>query len=257
MSTFVRPVTYYLPPFVLVLLVVWSRRRRFALVDLGKAAAAFLVPIVVLCGAWQVRNHHEVGSWRFSGVEAKNMYMFRAAGVVAHEAGISLADAQDQLVDELGPVGTRRAGERYDQLYRAGVRIIRDHPVAALENAANGLRSELFEVRVKFFDYLGISPASWLAALALAALLAFYALCGYGIVLVARARRHLAAHAVRARHRRVQLARVGWARGMGRPGRTLPGAGHADPRPLRRVRRLHLLHVGPEPPRETESRRRP
>ena len=195
-STFVRPVTYYLPPFVLLLLLVWSRRRRFPLVDVGKAVAAFLVPIVALCGAWQVRNHHEVGSWRFSGVEAKNMYVFRAAGVVAREDGISLADAQDRLVEALGPVGTRRAGERYDQLYRAGVRIVREHPVAALQDAAHGLGSELFEVRVKVFDYLDFSPPEWLARAALAVLLAFYALCLYGIFLVARARRHLAAHAL-------------------------------------------------------------
>src|SRR5262249_38389754 len=43
-STFVRPVTYYLPPLVVVLLVVWSRRRRDPLADLVKATAAFLIP---------------------------------------------------------------------------------------------------------------------------------------------------------------------------------------------------------------------
>ena len=253
-STFVRPVTYYLPPCVLLLLLVWSRRRRFPPVDLGKAVAAFLVPIVVLCGAWQVRNHHEVGSWRFSGVEAKNMYIFRAAGVVAREDGISLADAQDRLVESLGPVGTRRAGERYDQLYRAGVRIIREHPVAALRDAAHGLGSELFEVRVKVFDYLDFSPPEWLARIALAVLLAF--------VRVVRVR-HLPGRArpapsrracPRARHRCVQPARLGRPRGVGRPGRTLPGAGHADPGALCRVRRLHVLHVAPKPSRETELR---
>src|SRR5262249_30796022 len=122
-------------------------------------------------------------------------YIYRAAGVVAHESGTTLAQAQDQLRAELGPRGDRRAGERYDQLFRAGFRIVRGHPIAALDNAASGLGSELFRVRAKLFDDLNVSPADWLTALALAVLLAFYACCVYGIVLVVRARRQLAAHA--------------------------------------------------------------
>ncbi len=194
-STFVRPVTYYFPPFVVALLVVWSWVRRFPVRDLAKAVAVFLLPVVVLCGAWQVRNHHEVGSWRFSGVEGKNMYEYRAAGVVADQTGISVERAGVRLRAEFGPRGAERQGTYYDRMFRAGLRIVRAHPISALKYSARGLASELFGVRAKFFDYLEVSPAGWLTALALAVLLAFYAACGYGIVLVVRARRHVAAHA--------------------------------------------------------------
>ena len=52
---------------------------------------AFLVPVVVLVGGWQVRNEREVDSFRFSAIDAYNIYAYRAAGVLAIEHGTSVA----------------------------------------------------------------------------------------------------------------------------------------------------------------------
>jgi 4-amino-4-deoxy-L-arabinose transferase-like glycosyltransferase len=192
-ATFVRPVTYYLPLFVVALLVARCVRRR-NWHGITTATAAFLVPIVVLCGAWMVRNHDQAGSWRFSGVEGKNMYIYRAAGIVARDSNISLSEAEKQLRAELGPIGTERQGPYYDRMFRKGLSIVVHHPLAAAADGVQGLGSELFGVRAKFFDYLDLRPPDWLALAALALLLAFYAACGYGIAVVLRARRNVAAH---------------------------------------------------------------
>lgn len=195
-STLVRPVLYYLPLLVLLLLLIRYARRRDHWFSLAKATAAFLVPLVVLVGGWQLRNHERVDSWRISGIEAKNLYKFRAAGVVARTSGISLRDAQRELSRKFGSPGTESQGAYYGRMYRTGMHILTSHPRDAIIGAVGGLRSELFGVRDKVFDYLGIRRVSGTVQVAaLILLVAFYALCAYGMVLVARRRRDLLAHA--------------------------------------------------------------
>ena len=195
-ATLVRPVTYYLPLLVLVLLFVRRARRHDRWLELAKVTVAFLLPLVVLVGGWQLRNHERVDSWRFSGIEAKNLYTFRAAGVVARESGISLEDARHRLREQFGPLGSESQGSYYGRMYRSGVHILTSHPRDTIIVTVTGLGSELFSARLKFFTYLGLSPASGAVEIvAVVMLVAFYALCAYGIVLVVRRRRDLLAHA--------------------------------------------------------------
>ena len=101
-ATMVRPVTYYLPLFVIAVVTYQAVRRRVTLRHGARMIAAFLFPVIVIIGGWQLRNHEAVDSWRFSAVEAKNVDLFRAAGVVADEDGISLTAAQRRLITRLG-----------------------------------------------------------------------------------------------------------------------------------------------------------
>ena len=101
-ATMVRPVTYYLPLFVIALVTYQAVRRRVTLRHGARMIAVFLLPVIVIIGGWQLRNHEAVNSWRFSAVEAKNLDLFRAAGVVADEDGISLTAAQRRLITRLG-----------------------------------------------------------------------------------------------------------------------------------------------------------
>jgi Dolichyl-phosphate-mannose-protein mannosyltransferase len=194
-ATLVRPVTYYLPLLVLVVLVIRRMMRHDRWLDLAKVTAAFLVPLVVLLGGWQLRNHERVDSWQFSGIEAKNVYHYRAAGVVARASGIPFADAQHELDKQFGHRGTESQGSYYGRMYRAGIHILASHPIDTIVVSINGLWSELFSVRVKFFEYLGFRPASGaLEVIAEALLVAFYAVCGYGLALALRRRRDRLAH---------------------------------------------------------------
>jgi len=194
-ATLVRPVTYYLPLLVVVVLIVRRRLRRERWLDLVKIMVAFLVPLVVLVGGWQLRNHERVGSWQFSGIEAKNVYHYRAAGVIARASGVPFAEAQHELDKRFGPRGAESQGSYYDRMYRAGIRILKSHPADTFIVTAQGLGSELFSVRVKFFEYLGFRPASGAAeAVAESLLVAFYAVAAYGMALVIRRRKDVLAH---------------------------------------------------------------
>jgi 4-amino-4-deoxy-L-arabinose transferase-like glycosyltransferase len=198
-ATMVRPVTYYLPLLVLVLLAARVLRHRVAWRPTVAVAAAFLLPVAVVLGGWQLRNHRAVGSWRLSGVEGKNMLQFRAAGVLADARGIPILDAKAQLFATLDRTLHRehfadaghRAGARYDTMYRQGVHVLRAHPVAAVKTTALGLLAEVGNVRLTMNE---LSLDRWREPVRVA-LYACYACALYAIVHIARARRNLLAHA--------------------------------------------------------------
>ena len=61
-ATLLRPVTYYFPLVVVFFLLLRFARQRARWSDVAKMTTAFLVPIVVLLGGWQFRNHERVDS---------------------------------------------------------------------------------------------------------------------------------------------------------------------------------------------------
>ena len=194
-TTMVRPVTYYLPAVVVVLLIARAFLRRTGVRHAIALLIVFLVPLVVIVGGWQLRNHEHVGSWRFTGVEGKNLYLFRAGGIVAHDRGISLAAAQLILIKRIGSGGGESQGAYYGRMYRQGLEIVLAHPGEAITGAADGLFDEIMGTRSRVFAYLGMRPVPGvLEFAATTSLLAFYAFCLYGFARVIGSRRHRLAH---------------------------------------------------------------
>jgi hypothetical protein len=100
----------------------------------------FLVPVIVLIGGWQIRNRREVDSFRFSGIDAYNLYTYRAAGTLAIENGTSLAEEQARLRKQLvSKDANTEIGRRYDRMFDEGLEIVLDHPVAAARMTAEGI----------------------------------------------------------------------------------------------------------------------
>lgn len=196
LATMVRPVSYYLPLLAGALLTARLVRERLPARQVMAAVAALAVPLVVILGGWQLRNHLRVDSWRISGVEGKNLFQWRAAGVLAERDGLDLDVVQRRLRAELGPIGDRTQGSFYGGQYREGITILRAHPYETIEVTARGLWSELFGVQGKVARYLRIQPLSSAAvAVATGALLIFYLAAAYGLALVIKARRALLGHA--------------------------------------------------------------
>jgi hypothetical protein len=195
LATMVRPVTYYLPLFVVVLLAYRTLRRRATLRQGVQVLAVFLLPLVVIVGGWQLRNHETVHSWRFSAVEAKNLDLFRAAGIIADKDGIGFKAAQQRLITRLGAVRGESQGAYYGRMYQQGLQIATSEPFEAMKGAAEGLVDEVTSTRSRVFAYLGLRSASGALEDGAAALLTvFYGLFLYGLAQVARARRELLAH---------------------------------------------------------------
>lgn len=193
-ATYIRPTTYYFPlVFAPALFVMVVRRATTHRLRAATACAlAFFVPCALLVGAWQWRNHHEVGSWRFSGVEALNMFEYRAVAINASKAGKPFTQTRNLMVfffdaEHRG----ERTGPYFDHMYDAGFRIVRDNPTTFLTTTARGTTTLVFGVNHVLLDTLGLddgggSPFTWLAE---AGLLVFYAATAVGAVWAVR-RRH-------------------------------------------------------------------
>ena len=210
-ATYVRPTTFYFAA-VPLLLVAWEVvRRRLTWVVAWRAGLAVLAPCVVLLGMWNVRNHREVGSWRFSAVEAVNLYWYRAAGVVAEREGISFDDAQLRLTSELQaelphrgprfdaadytsglppPAWEHRQGAYYGAAARRATTILRAEPSTASRQVAAGAYSQVVQSGwVTAWRYLtGHQPPTLLSAIGLVTVWAVEGLALVGVVGVVRRR---------------------------------------------------------------------
>ena len=104
-ATMVRPTFWFYPAVIVILLAV--RLRRLPRRTLVAQLLVFALPIVVVVGGWQVRNHARVGSWQVSAVPSINLYCDDAAEVEANLSGASLASVMDRFGCPRGGPGHR------------------------------------------------------------------------------------------------------------------------------------------------------
>ena len=100
-AVYVRPAVYYFIPvgFLLLMLHAWQQRSR-ALFFQG--VCCFLLPLVTMIGAWQLRNYLQTGYGGFTSVGAYNLYMWNE-DFVAKRNNISVAQAHQLLEQTLSP----------------------------------------------------------------------------------------------------------------------------------------------------------
>ena len=142
-AAMVRPTMWFYPVMLLTLLA--ARFRRLGWRALLARLLAFALPIVVVLGGWQIRNHNAVGSWQLSGAPGLNLYCSNAAEIEARQAGISFEAARRQLgcptsFDNPEGICTSTVGsscripdpdargQGLDEWSRRGLAIMRDHP---------------------------------------------------------------------------------------------------------------------------------
>jgi 4-amino-4-deoxy-L-arabinose transferase-like glycosyltransferase len=145
-SAYVRVIGYWLPAVVLALSLVlsrhvhglsWPRRRRHA--------AAGIALVVVMLGAWHVRNGVTAGYWAFSTQFSRAVFAIGGTAVVSHERDQSYIDVRTRMNEQLrrdlpdGRPGTLGAGMRAE-----GLRQVAAHPIVFLSTYAKGVVSTVF-----------------------------------------------------------------------------------------------------------------
>jgi 4-amino-4-deoxy-L-arabinose transferase-like glycosyltransferase len=153
-ATMVRPTMWFYPAVLLVLLAIRFRSvPRRALVA---RLLVFLLPIVVVVGGWQYRNHSTVDSWQLSGATGLLLYCSNAAQIDARTTGTSMDATQQRLgCPESGedPDGACTSttgwtcrvpdpdanGQGFDEWNRLGLEIMADHPVQTARIMVEGV----------------------------------------------------------------------------------------------------------------------
>jgi 4-amino-4-deoxy-L-arabinose transferase-like glycosyltransferase len=159
LGALVRPVLYYAPPVVTVVIIVMQLRRgswRRAIVDGLLVFGVAAVPIA----AWRARNASVAGYDGFSGVTDLSLRFYLAAGVVARRThttreAVQAAWGANSLFDSLTATEYyargRELGQRLKGFRAAALPIVMHDPVSVAKDAARG----------GLMTLLGPGPAEW------------------------------------------------------------------------------------------------
>lgn len=100
-AVYVRPAAYYFMPACAVILVCFCGGKLIKYQVL-KIAAAFILPLAVLTGAWHLRNHFQTGFNGFTAVGAYNLYIWNE-DYLASKYNISVSQAHERMLAALPP----------------------------------------------------------------------------------------------------------------------------------------------------------
>jgi hypothetical protein len=188
-ATMVRPTMWLYPAVLLVLLAI--RFRGLPRRTLVTRLLVFVLPIALVVGGWQVRNHATVGSWQLSGATGLLMYCSNAAQIEARTSGTSVDQTQRRLgcpPSGEDPDGVCRSdagwtcrvpdadasGQGFDEWNRQGLQIMAEQPVQTarivVEGAVRQIAGPGTDTVRRYIDVQGSIPLalglfSWNAAL--------------------------------------------------------------------------------------------
>jgi hypothetical protein len=151
---YVRPILYYAPvPLAVVVGAVAWRRHALGWRALVHAVAFFIVAAVPIA-AWQARNMVVAGYDRFAAITDVNLLYYRAAGVVARRSGEPIEQVQQRLRSALSADSTlnatgrvargRERAARYHAMRAQARTILVNDPDAVALDALAGVARTLF-----------------------------------------------------------------------------------------------------------------
>ena len=174
LATLVRPVTYYLPLPLCVILWVTGVPKKLIL--------GVLAPVLLLVGGWQLRNFATVGTAEFSGIQNINLLIYRAGSVVARQEHIPWQSAKEQLIRSI-PAPTSLFGPELNRAYsEAAMKIIRAHPKYYLRDTLRGIEVMAVDPGRNYFALPTVPFRTGYRAF----LLLLYGLAGFGMTALRR-----------------------------------------------------------------------
>lgn len=123
----VRPVAYYMCILVPTFWIISQRFNHTFRKGLIWSGSLILVATVVV-GGWQLRNYIRTGNAEFSSVAGGNLFMYRAAGVLAEIEEKPIEEIQTRLRQEAIAAGAVTQSERSAYGTPRAIRIITRHP---------------------------------------------------------------------------------------------------------------------------------
>jgi hypothetical protein len=167
-SVYVRPISYYLPFLVslvlLAVLLVRYKKLKYLL-----HVVTFLFISVGLVAVWQVRNKIETGYSGFSAISDVNLYFYQAAAVRAKREDIPYLDMRHRMgytdselyFAEHPEQRLWSDAQRYVFMGQEGSRTILRHPGTYAAIHLNGIVRILFDPgSVDYLKIFGLYPAS-------------------------------------------------------------------------------------------------
>lgn len=145
MAVHIRPIGYY----YLFPVMGWAffalRQRGRPWLHAAYCAMLIVIPWLLLVGGWHLRNYRQTGHADFCQIQSINLYLFRAADVMAMHEGRSIVDMQSILESRAEQaVRSNDVMELYPYYKREGVRLLLAHPWLTIRSMAHGFMRGAF-----------------------------------------------------------------------------------------------------------------
>jgi 4-amino-4-deoxy-L-arabinose transferase-like glycosyltransferase len=168
---FVRPILYYAPAPLAVVIGVISWRHHRAGWHAVAHAVLFFAIAAAPAAAWRARNMSVAGYDGFAAITDINLLYYRAAGVVARQSGEPIEQVQRRLRGSWGADtsltaagraerGHERAARYYGMRSQARSILVNDPSAAAIDALAGAARTILGRDTSEWAELLGAQPGS-------------------------------------------------------------------------------------------------
>jgi hypothetical protein len=148
-ATFIRPTTYYLPPFIFIFMAFFYFKTNENGQNFFKDTALLILPFLLFTGIWQVRNHNVANTYQFVTQTGSALLTGKGAHIISLKEKLSSQEAEKKVVKDMLantqiPIGSTQ--QEYDQMKKkAGMRIILENPGLAFKSHFIGLFSFFLE----------------------------------------------------------------------------------------------------------------
>ena len=147
--TLIRPITYFLSPFIIIGIIIWYTTNNYLVRKWINQFILFIIPILIIVGGWQYRNFKYGNNSSLSQIGGLNMLYHRGASVLAESKSTTIENARAQLFGDIKDDPWSYAG-RYPEKnlnkkwQDKGVTIMTHHPFLTIKMICKGVFFTLF-----------------------------------------------------------------------------------------------------------------
>ncbi len=147
--TLIRPITYFLSPFIMIGIIIWYTKNNFSIRAWINQSILFMMPILIIVGGWQYRNFIYGNNSSISQIGGINILYHRGASVFAESKSITIENARNQLMGNIKGGPWNYAG-RYPEKninkkwQDKGLAIMINHPFLTIKMVCKGIIYTLF-----------------------------------------------------------------------------------------------------------------
>ncbi len=147
--TLIRPITYFLSPFIMIGIIIWYTTNNYSIRGWINQSILFMMPILIIVGGWQYRNFKYGNNSSISQIGGLNMLYHRGASVFAESKSTTIENARDQLIGDIKGDPWNYAG-RYPEKninkkwQSKGLAIMINHPFLTIKMVCKGIIFTLF-----------------------------------------------------------------------------------------------------------------
>ena len=147
--TLIRPITYFLSPFIMIGIIIWYTTNNYSIRKWINQSILFIIPILIIVGGWQYRNFKYGNNSSLSQIGGLNMLYHRGASVLAESKGCTIKNARAELFGDMKEDPWTYAGRFPEKNLNKewmdkGFIIMAQHPYLTIKMICKGMFFTLF-----------------------------------------------------------------------------------------------------------------